>query len=45
MLATTSPSQSPLDERVCVEMVTAGRSNIRFATIAPTHAPATCTTM
>ena len=43
-MATTSPSQRPLLERVWVEMSIAGRSNMRFATIAPTHAPTIWTT-
>ena len=43
-VATNSPSQSAPDERVCVETLTAARSNIRLATIAPTHAPTTCAT-
>ena len=41
-VATSSPSQMPAPERTCVESVTAGRSNMRFATIAPTHAPIVC---
>ena len=42
IVATNSPSQSPPDERVCVDTLTASRSNIRLATMAPTHAPTIC---
>ena len=38
-VATTSPSQSPPPPRCCVEMLTASRSNIRFAATAPTIPP------
>src|ERR671910_1760371 len=38
-VATTSPNQSPRDDRSVDENVTASRSNIRLATMAPAHAP------
>ena len=39
-VATASDSQRPPPERSLPEMVTAGRSNIRLATTAPTAPPA-----
>ena len=39
-VATTSPSHSPEPVRVCVDHSTAGRSNMRLATTAPTQPPA-----
>ena len=44
-VATTSPSQMLPPVRTFAEAVTAGSENIRFARIAPAHAPAICTTM
>src|ERR671910_2038887 len=38
-VATTSPNQSPPDDRSVDENVTGSRSNIRLATMAPAHAP------
>ena len=43
-VATNSPSHRPPEERVCVDRLTASRSNMRLATIAPTHPPMICAT-
>ena len=41
-VATASDSHRPPPERSVVEIDTAGRSNIRFATTAPTTPPTSC---
>ena len=40
-VATTSPSQRGTPVRTCCDQLTAGRSNMTFARIAPETAPAT----
>jgi hypothetical protein len=41
-VATTSDNHSAGEERSLVDSSTAGSSNMRFATTAPAHPPATC---